>query len=163
MDYLWTPWRYHYIAGGMKDDRCVFCVAAEARDDPQNLIVFRGRKNFVILNRYPYTSGHVMVVPYAHQATLTTSDPETLTEMTALAKRLEGALESLYHPDGYNLGMNIGRAAGAGIAGHIHLHVLPRWIGDTNFMTTTGETRVQPEELTTTYQRLRSALNSSVA
>lgn len=163
MDYLWTPWRYSYIAGGVKDAGCVFCVAADGHDDAQSLIIFRGRKNFVILNRYPYTSGHVMVVPYAHQATLTASDPETLTEMMALAKSLEGALEGLYHPDGYNLGMNIGRAAGAGIAGHIHLHVLPRWIGDTNFMTTTGETRVQPEELVTTYKRLRAVLNPSVA
>jgi ATP adenylyltransferase len=160
MDYLWTPWRYHYIAGGVKDDRCILCAAAEAQDDSQSLVVLRARKNFVILNRYPYTSGHVMVVPYAHQATLAASDAETLAEMMALARRIEQALESLYRPDGCNLGMNIGRAAGAGIAGHLHLHVLPRWIGDTNFMTTVGETRVQPEELTTTYQRLRGALNA---
>ena len=112
MDYLWTPWRYSYIAGGVKDSGCIFCAAAESHDDAQSLIVFRARKNFLILNRYPYTSGHVMVVPYAHQATLTASDPETLTEMMALAKRLEGALEGLYHPDGYNLGMNIGRSRG---------------------------------------------------
>jgi len=160
MDYLWTPWRYQYIAGGAKDDRCIFCDAAEGHDDAQSLIVFRASKNFVILNRYPYTSGHVMVVPYAHQATLEASDSETLAEMMALAKRIEKVLANLYHADGYNLGMNIGRAAGAGIAGHIHLHVLPRWIGDTNFMTTTGETRVEPEELATTYQRLRGALNA---
>jgi ATP adenylyltransferase len=160
MDYLWTPWRYRYIAGGVKDDRCIFCDAAAAREDSQSLIVLRARKNFVILNRYPYTSGHVMVVPYAHQATLAASEPETLVEMMALAQRIEQALETLYRPDGYNLGMNIGRAAGAGIAGHLHLHVLPRWIGDTNFMTAVGETRVQPEELTTTYQRLRGALGA---
>jgi ATP adenylyltransferase len=160
MDYLWTPWRYQYIAGGGKDSRCIFCDAAEGHDDAQSLVVFRARKNFVILNRYPYTSGHVMVVPYAHQATLEASDPEALAEMMALAKRIEQALSKLYRPDGYNLGMNIGRAAGAGIAGHIHLHVLPRWIGDTNFMTTTGETRLEPEELATTYQRLRGALSS---
>jgi ATP adenylyltransferase len=160
MDYLWTPWRYRYIASGVKDDRCVFCAAAEAQDDSQSLIVLRARKNFVILNRYPYTSGHVMVVPYAHQATLAATEPETLTEMMALAQQVEQALETLYHPDGYNLGMNLGRAAGAGIAGHLHLHVLPRWIGDTNFMTTVGETRVQPEELTTSYQRLRGALSA---
>ena len=160
MDYLWSPWRYRYVAGGVKDDRCIFCAAAEARDDFQSLIVLRSRKNFVILNRYPYTSGHLMVVPYAHQATLAASEPDTLAEMMALAQRSEQALEELYHPDGYNLGMNIGRAAGAGIAGHLHLHVLPRWIGDTNFMTTVGETRVQPEELTTTYERLRGALSA---
>jgi ATP adenylyltransferase len=160
MDYLWTPWRYHYIAGGAKDDRCIFCAAAEAGDDADSLIVLRARKNFVILNRYPYTSGHVMVVPYAHQATLTASEPETLGEMMALAQRIERALADLYHPNGYNMGMNLGRAAGAGIPGHLHLHILPRWIGDTNFMTTVGETRVEPEELTTTYQRLRGALGA---
>jgi len=159
MDYLWSPWRYRYVAG-VKDDRCIFCAAAEARDDSQGLIVLRSRKNFVILNRYPYTSGHLMVVPYVHRATLAASEPETLAEMMALAQRSEQALEELYHPDGYNLGMNIGRAAGAGIEGHLHLHVLPRWIGDTNFMTTVGETRVQPEELATTYQRLRAALGA---
>jgi ATP adenylyltransferase len=158
MDYLWTPWRYPYIAGGVNDDKCIFCVAAEAHDDSQSLIVLRARKSFVILNRYPYTSGHVMVVPYAHQATLTASEPETLSEMMGLAQHIEQALKNLYRPDGYNLGMNIGRAAGAGVAGHLHLHVLPRWIGDTNFMTTVGETRVQPEELATTYQRMRAAL-----
>jgi ATP adenylyltransferase len=160
MDYLWTPWRYSYIASGVKDDECIFCAAAEGRDDAKSLIVLRGKKNFVILNRYPYTSGHVMVVPYAHLASLTESEPETLSEMMALAQRIERALGNLYHPNGFNVGINIGKAAGAGIAGHLHLHVLPRWIGDTNFMTTVGETRVQPEELATTYQRLRGALSS---
>jgi ATP adenylyltransferase len=160
MDYLWTPWRYRYIASGIKTDRCIFCDAAAAGDDAEFLIVLRATKNFVILNRYPYTSGHVMVVPYAHQATLAASEPEALAEMMVLAQRLERTLENLYHPDGYNVGMNLGRAGGAGIPGHLHLHVLPRWIGDTNFMTTVGETRVQPEELTTTYERLRGALGS---
>jgi len=159
MDYLWTPWRYSYIASAPKDDRCIFCDAAEAHDDQKALIVFRGKKTFVILNRYPYTSGHVMVVPYAHQATLEASEPETLAEMITTARRLEGTLEALYHPQGYNVGINIGRAAGAGIAGHLHMHVLPRWIGDVNFMTSVGETRVQPEDLTTTYERLHAALN----
>ena len=160
MDYLWTPWRYSYIAAGVKNDRCIFCDAAAAHDDAESLIVLRAKKNFVILNRYPYTSGHVMVVPYAHQATLAAAEPETLAEMMALAQRIQKTLENLYRPDGYNVGMNIGRAAGAGIAGHLHLHVLPRWIGDTNFMTVVGETRVQPEELATTYQRLSVALNA---
>ncbi len=160
MDYLWTPWRYSYIASGVKDEPCIFCAAAEGRDDAQSLVVLRGKKNFVILNRYPYTSGHVMVAPYGHWATLAESDPEALAEMMTLARRIEQALENLYHPNGYNVGMNIGRAAGAGIAGHLHLHVLPRWIGDTNFMTAIGETRVQPEELATTYQRLRGALSA---
>jgi ATP adenylyltransferase len=160
MDYLWTPWRYPYVSGGVKDEGCIFCAAAEGKDDSKSLIVLRSRKNFVILNRYPYTSGHVMVVPYAHQATLAAMEPETLAEMMTLARRIEEALAKLYHPDGYNLGMNLGRAAGAGIAAHLHLHVLPRWAGDTNFMTTVGEARVQPEELKTTYERLRGALNA---
>jgi ATP adenylyltransferase len=160
MDYLWTPWRYSYIASGVKDDHCIFCDAAAGKDDAQSLIVLRARKSFVILNRYPYTSGHVMIVPCAHEATLAAVDQETLSEMMALAQRLERVLENVYHPEGFNVGMNIGRAAGAGIAGHLHLHVLPRWIGDTNFMTTVGETRVQPEELATTYKRIRAALSA---
>lgn len=159
MDFLWTPWRYRYVASAAKDDGCVFCDAVTTKDDAGLLVVWRGKKNFIILNRYPYTSGHVMVVPYAHQAELKALDSETLSEMMALAQRVQGALESLYHPDGYNLGMNLGKAAGAGIAGHMHMHVLPRWMGDTNFMTTVGETRLQPEDLATTYERLRTALS----
>jgi len=114
MDYVWTPWRYRYIVTAGREDRCVFCDAAAAGDDAAMLIAFRGRKNFVILNRFPYTSGHVMVVPYAHLATLSQLDSETLTEMFVLAQRLEGALQTIYHPEGYNVGLNIGRAAGAG-------------------------------------------------
>jgi ATP adenylyltransferase len=161
MDYVWTPWRYHYIVTAGREDRCVFCDAVAAGDDAAMLIVFRGKKNFIILNRFPYTSGHVMVVPYAHQATLSQLDSETLSEMIALAQRLEGALQIIYRPAGYNMGLNIGRAAGAGIAGHLHLHVLPRWVGDTNFMTTVSETRVLPEELAQTYERLRRTLEAA--
>jgi ATP adenylyltransferase len=159
MDYLWTPWRYPYVTAAAKDG-CVFCDAPAANDDARTLIVLRAKKNFVILNRFPYTSGHVLIVPYAHHDTPSAYDSETLCEMMQLATRIQAALETLYHPSGYNLGMNIGRAAGAGIAAHIHMHVLPRWIGDTNFMTTTGETRVEPEELSVTYKRLRAALES---
>jgi ATP adenylyltransferase len=160
MDYLWTPWRYRYVSNAAKDDRCALCDAPAAGDDARMLIVRRAKANYIILNRFPYTSGHVMVVPYSHRAMLTDYDAETLTEMMLLSCRVQTALETLYHPDGYNLGMNIGQAAGAGIAGHIHMHVLPRWIGDTNFMTTTGETRVEPEDLAVTYERLRGALGS---
>jgi ATP adenylyltransferase len=160
MDYLWTPWRYRYIADAAKDEGCVFCAAVAMNDDPQALIVFRGAKNFVILNRYPYTSGHVMVVPYQHTADLPATDPETLAEMMVLAQRVQLALEKTYHPQGYNLGMNLGRAAGAGVTGHLHLHVLPRWSGDSNFMTVVAETRVEPEELSTTYEKLHAALKS---
>ena len=158
MDYLWSPWRYRYIAEASKQGSCIFCDAVAASDDAQALIVLRAEKNFVILNRFPYTSGHVMVVPYAHAADLSAADPETLAEMMRLAQRVETALGNTYHPEGLNIGMNLGRAAGAGIIGHLHLHVLPRWTGDSNFMTVVGETRVEPEELSTTYERLRRAL-----
>jgi ATP adenylyltransferase len=158
MDYLWTPWRYRYIAETPKSDGCIFCDAVSSGDDVRNLIVFRAEKNFIILNRYPYTSGHVMVVPYVHVGDLSEADPDALSEMMRLAQRIQVALGKSYHPEGYNVGMNLGRAAGAGITGHIHLHVLPRWCGDANFMTVTGETRVEPEELSTTYEKLRCAL-----
>jgi ATP adenylyltransferase len=158
MDYLWTPWRYRYIADASKDEGCIFCDALAANDDSKALIVFRGPKTFVILNRFPYTSGHVMIVPYAHVADLPDADPDTLAEMMRLAQRVQAALEKTYHPQGFNLGMNLGRAAGAGVTGHLHLHVLPRWAGDANFMTVIGETRVEPEDLSTTFEKLRKAL-----
>ena len=161
MDYLWTPWRFQYMkdaASGIQPD-CIFCDAAARKDDSETLVVFRGAKTFIILNRYPYTSGHVMIVPYAHVPDLKRCDAETLGEIMRLAQKVEGVFQADYKPDGMNLGMNLGRAAGAGVAGHVHLHVLPRWFGDSNFMTVTGETRVHPEELKTTYQRLRSALS----
>jgi ATP adenylyltransferase len=159
MDYLWTPWRYRYIADAAKDEGCVFCASLALKDDSASLIVFRGAKNFVILNRYPYTSGHVMIVPYVHSADLQATDAETLAEMMVLAQRVQGALEKTYHPQGYNLGMNLGRAAGAGVTGHLHVHVLPRWSGDSNFMTVVAETRVEPEDLSTTYEKLHAALS----
>jgi ATP adenylyltransferase len=159
MDVLWTPWRYRYVASATKDEGCVFCDAAASKDDARLLVVWRGKKNFIILNRYPYTSGHSMVVPYAHQSELKALDSETLSEMMLLVQRVQIAFEALYHPDGYNLGMNLGKAAGAGIASHLHMHILPRWIGDTNFMTTVGETRLEPEDLATTYERLHKALS----
>lgn len=161
MDYLWTPWRYRYITTAGKSDRCIFCDALAAGDDAKSLILLRGKKNFIILNRFPYTSGHVMIVPYAHAAELSGCDAETLGEMMELARRIQAALAAEYHPDGYNIGMNLGRAAGAGVADHLHLHVLPRWSGDTNFMSTVSETRLEPEDLATSYERLRRALAAS--
>jgi ATP adenylyltransferase len=160
MDYIWTPWRYQYMeqtASGNQPE-CIFCDALARNNDAETLIVHRGSKNFVILNRFPYTSGHVMIVPYAHIAELSLCDAQTLGEMMQLARRMEMAFHANYKPDGMNLGMNLGRAAGAGVVGHLHLHVLPRWIGDSNFMTVTGETRVHPEDLKTTYDRLSKAL-----
>ncbi len=158
MDYLWTPWRYRYIADASKDKGCIFCEALAAKDDARTLIVHRGSLNFVILNRYPYTSGHVMVVPYTHVPDVASADAATLAEMMLIAQRVQTALGKTYHPEGYNLGINLGRAAGAGVTGHLHLHILPRWAGDTNFMTATGETRVEPEELSMTFERMRNAL-----
>jgi ATP adenylyltransferase len=141
-----------------KQPECIFCDAAARKDDAETLIVYRGAKTFIILNRYPYTSGHVMIVPYAHVAELNLCDPGALDEMMRLAQRVETALRANYKPDGMNLGMNLGRAAGAGVVGHLHLHALPRWIGDANFMTVVGETRVHPEDLKITYERLSKAL-----
>ena len=119
-------------------------------------MLFRGQCNFVLFNLYPYTTGHVLVIPNAHVAGLDQVPPETLVEMMGLAQRLHAALKSVYHPEGYNLGMNIGKCAGAGVADHLHLHLLPRWTGDSNFMTVIGETRVQPEDLSATYDKLAS-------
>jgi ATP adenylyltransferase len=160
MDYIWTPWRYQYMkdAASGNQPECIFCDAVVRKDDAETLIVYRGKKAFVILNRFPYTSGHVMIVPYAHVAELSLCEPVALEEMMRLAQRVETALRANYQPDGMNLGMNLGRAAGAGVVGHLHLHALPRWIGDSNFMTVTGETRVHPEDLKTTYERLSKAL-----
>jgi ATP adenylyltransferase len=162
MDYLWTPWRYQYMAQAAAGEqpKCIFCDAVKGKADEETLIVHRGKKSFIILNRFPYTSGHVMIVPYAHVAELKLCEAETLAEMMQLAQRVETAYRANYKPDGMNLGMNLGQAAGAGVAGHLHLHMLPRWVGDSNFMTVTGETRVHPEELKTTFERLRKALNS---
>jgi len=159
MDYLWTPWRYQYMAQSShgKQPDCIFCDALECNRDEETLIVHRGKKAFVILNRFPYTSGHVMVVPYAHVAELNLCEPEALQEIMELAQKIEGIFRKEYKPDGMNLGMNLGRAAGAGVTGHLHLHMLPRWFGDSSFMTVTGETRVHPEELSATYERLKKA------
>lgn len=158
MDFLWTPWRYKYIASAGKNDGCIFCDALKVGDEKAQIIL-RGKLNFVILNKFPYTTGHVMVVPYAHVADLAAADAEALAEMMRLAQRLQTALQKTYRPEGFNIGMNLGRAAGAGILGHLHLHVLPRWAGDANFMTVVGETRIEPEELGTTYDRLLAALS----
>jgi ATP adenylyltransferase len=158
MDYLWTPWRYAYVSGTEKTSECVFCRAAKEKDDAKALIVYRGQHCFVILNAYPYTPGHVMVVPYAHLDELRKLSQNEANEMMKLSQQMETALRGLYHPDGINLGMNIGKAAGAGIAGHIHMHVLPRWVADANFMSVVGETRVLPETLDVTWARMRKEM-----
>jgi ATP adenylyltransferase len=155
MDYLWTPWRYTYITSADKATECIFCELLHSGDDQKALIVHRGESNFIILNAFPYTSGHVMVVPYEHVDRLNKLSDSAAGEMMALSRRLESVLTEIYRPNGVNLGMNIGKAAGAGVAGHIHMHVLPRWVADANFMTVVGETRVLPESLDETYRRLK--------
>ncbi|HEY6291588.1 MAG TPA: HIT domain-containing protein [Terriglobia bacterium] len=157
MDYLWSPWRFQYMTSGeVRRDRCIFCEMswADPAQDAERLILYRGRFNLIVLNLFPYTSGHAMVAPYQHAASLEELEADTLSEMMALARDLEAALRTAYQPQGYNVGMNLGRAAGAGIADHLHLHVLPRWNGDANFMTTVGESRVLPEDLGTSYEKL---------
>lgn len=184
MDQLWTPWRFKYVttADGAPrpgipaklnswpgDTGCVFCnlvgavdhaiaegMPADEAEAAAGLVV-RGKLCYVCLNAYPYTSGHVMVVPYAHVDRLGKMSAEAAHEMMNLARQTEQVLEGLYHPHGLNFGMNLGKAAGAGVAGHLHLHALPRWTGDTNFMTTIAETRVLPEDLGTTWKKLRDA------
>ncbi len=158
MEFLWSPWRYQYIQANPQQKGCVFCQLAKDRGpeaDEANYIVHRGQHNFVVLNLYPYTSGHVLIVPYAHIALISEADKSITDEMMDLAKQMQRVIGIEYRPSGYNLGMNLGRAAGAGVAGHFHLHLVPRWVGDTNFMTTLGEVRVLPEALADTYRRLR--------
>lgn len=160
MDRLWTPWRYQYISGvsGEKADcdseSCVFCSLRDSNADERNFVLHRADHNFVFLNLYPYTSGHLLIAPYEHTADLDRASKESTDEMMDLAKRCQLILRESYNPHGLNIGMNLGRAAGAGVANHIHLHILPRWIGDANFMTTIAETRVLPEDLPTTYNKL---------
>ena len=158
MDYLWTPWRYAYVTTTEKTAGCIFCDMAKASDDEKTLIVHRAQHCFVILNAYPYTPGHVMIVPYAHLDELRRLSVEAANEMMELSQHMESTLRELYHPDGINLGMNIGKAAGAGIAGHIHMHVLPRWVADANFVSVVCETRILPETLPETWKRMRAAL-----
>jgi ATP adenylyltransferase len=155
MEHIWSPWRYKYIASADSEPGCVFCRVQQQGTDPENLIVYRGQKDFIILNLFPYTSGHLMIVPYEHVASLPEMDLAATAEMMELAKRAQSALEAEYHPDGFNIGMNLGRSAGAGVADHLHLHVVPRWTGDANFVSILGETRVLPEDLQTTYQKLK--------
>jgi ATP adenylyltransferase len=159
VDHLWSPWRYKYINAGEKEGEqpaCVFCaiLAEPVEADERNYVLHRARHNFVILNLYPYISGHLLVIPYEHLSELDAAPKETTDELMDLTKLCQTALREVYSPHGFNLGMNLGRAAGAGVAEHFHLHIMPRWTGDTNFMTTAGETRVHPEDLAITYQKL---------
>ena len=161
MDQLWSPWRYQYVQRAHAAEGCIFCQKAESGNDDEDLVVFRGKHNYILLNLYPYTAGHLMVVPYEHVATLEAASEGTLEEMILLARDGQRHLRVIYGSPGFNIGMNLGESAGAGIAGHIHLHVLPRWPGDTNFMTTIAETRVLTEELPVTYKKLSAAFHAA--
>ncbi|MGA3048912.1 MAG: HIT domain-containing protein [Terracidiphilus sp.] len=187
MDHLWTPWRYAYVTSTETGARpgvpaalsawpgdlgCVFCnliasidfaIANGMSPDKAEMaggLIHRGKHCYICLNAYPYTSGHVMAVPFDHRDRLAVLTPEAAHELIDLAQRTERVLETLYHPQGFNFGINVGRAAGAGVAGHLHLHALPRWAGDTNFMTTIAETRILPEDLETTWKRIRDAFRT---
>lgn len=158
MDHLWTPWRSSYIeaTNSQENVACIFCHALQ-RPDEENFVLFRGEHNFAMLNLYPYSTGHLMVAPNSHASRLNELPDEVTAEMMQFARRAEQLLEEVYSPHGLNIGLNLGEAAGAGIAGHIHLHVLPRWKGDANFMTVVGHTRIMPEAIEATYEKMRAA------
>lgn len=154
MDHLWSPWRLEYIISS-KPDGCVFCDAPDLSSSNHPLIVFRGQLAYVILNLYPYNNGHLMVVPFRHHSTLAGLTSEEMTEVGRLTQLSERALREAYKLQGINVGVNLGAAAGAGIEEHVHVHLVPRWAGDTNFMTAVGQTRVLPEDIRDTAARLK--------
>jgi ATP adenylyltransferase len=156
MKRIWSPWRMKYIESHNAQEGCIFCNALARPDNEENLILKRGTLAFVMLNLYPYTSGHIMVAPVAHQPSLEFLDPASRAEMMELTAQSMVVIKEIYRPHAFNIGANIGEAAGAGEPGHVHLHVVPRWTGDTNFMSTLGETRVLPEALEHTYNRLKA-------
>lgn len=157
---IWAPWRLNYVKGASKDNEqeCVFCAAGSAGDDREMLILHRGDKCFVILNKFPYTNGHLMVAPYEHLGALQNLPEDTLTEMMSLTQRAMSALQDAYDPHGFNVGMNQGRVAGAGVEHHVHMHVVPRWGGDTNFMPVLGDTRVMPQTLEQSLEQLEGKI-----
>jgi ATP adenylyltransferase len=160
---LWTPWRMEYIksAGPENEVECIFCELPARDDDEKNLILARAEKAFVILNRYPYNPGHLMVAPFRHVGELEEAKEEELADLDRLLQRSIGALKEEYEPQGFNIGMNLGRVAGAGIPDHVHWHVVPRWNGDTNFMPVIGQTKVLPELLAETWKRLADRFPST--
>jgi ATP adenylyltransferase len=157
MKYLWSPWRMKYIEKDSKEPGCVFCDALAKPDGEENLVVMRGERAFVILNKFPYTSGHLMIAPQEHRPTLEVLDSPTRAEMMELISTFLTVLRSVYFPQAFNVGANIGVAAGAGVPDHVHMHIVPRWAGDTSFMSTVGDTRVLPESLEETYRRVLEA------
>lgn len=156
---IWAPWRLKYIESDKTAEQCIFC-AKPALGDDEGLIVHRGERCFVILNAFPYTNGHVMVAPFEHVAKLQDLGPDAAVELTSLTQQSLRALDRAYGPQGYNLGANLGAVAGAGVEDHVHLHIVPRWQGDTNFMPVVADTRVMPEDLGDTFRKVRDAFAS---
>src|SRR5579872_3435301 len=158
MEILFTPWRYSYLTLPKSETGagCIFCNAARSRRTRDTLTLYRNRQALVMLNRYPYTNGHLMVAPIAHEARLFDSTDQSLRALIRLTAESQRILSDVYHPDGFNVGMNFGQIAGAGVADHYHLHIVPRWSGDSNFMTVTARTRLVPEELDVTYGKLEN-------
>jgi ATP adenylyltransferase len=157
MERLWAPWRLEYVQNADKQDGCIFCKAAESDDDEGQLVVHRGEHAFVLLNKFPYASGHLLVAPYRHGLNFGDLDDAEILEVHQLGAQGLDALAATYGPEGFNLGWNIGRIAGAGIPDHGHLHVVPRWAGDTNFMPVLGDVKVIPEHLVATRAKLADA------
>ena len=158
MEIIWTPWRYEYVNSVDDREGCIFCDKSKAENDRENLVVFRGERCFAILNLFPYTTGHIMIAPYEHADTIEKLDPETLTEMMVVAQRSVSAIRDAFGPEGFNLGINISRVAGAGIEDHLHLHLVPRWAGDNNFMAVIAETRVLPRTLDDVWLALKDKI-----
>lgn len=158
MEIIWTPWRYEYVNSVDEREGCIFCDTSKAENDRENLVVFRGERCFAILNLFPYTTGHIMIAPYEHADTIEKLDPETLTEMMVVAQRSVSAIRDAFGPEGFNLGINISRVAGAGIEDHVHLHLVPRWAGDNNFMAVIAETRVLPRTLDDVWLALKDKI-----
>ena len=161
MKRIFSPWRMKYINDSNPQSECIFCSLPDMKSDRESLIIRRGDSAFVLMNRFPYTSGHIMVAPYAHQPSIEMLNETTQAELMALITKSVKVLRYIYEPEGFNIGANVGSAAGAGFGDHIHFHIVPRWVGDTNFMSTLGEVRVLPEDLETTWERIRAAWDST--
>lgn len=162
MHRLWSPWRSQYVSSEPTSEGCIFCLFPQQDRDDENLIVHRGELSFIMLNRFPYNTGHLMIVPYEHSAYLPGLDPATAGDMMGLLQLSLHALDLAFTPDGHNVGMNLGASAGAGIADHLHIHVVPRWTGDTNFMPVLADVKVMPELLEDSYSKLREAFKQAL-
>jgi len=154
MEYIAAPWREDYVKNACKMKECIFCAASKRKSDKKDFILYRGKYNFVILNKYPYSPGHLMIAPYEHLDSIEKAEKISTDEMTDILKKSLKILRKIYNPHGFNTGMNIGHSAGAGVADHYHLHVIPRWVGDSNFMPIIGKTKLTLEDLNKTYHNL---------